>query len=64
MGMNALMAFVLSGVIAKSYQFVHWNSAKYFGATELLSLTYAVLFGLVIMGILWILYKKKIFIKL
>ena len=64
MGMNALMAFVLSGVIAKSYQFFHWSPSKTFGATYFLSFSHSVLFGLVIMGILWILYKKKIFIRL
>lgn len=64
MGMNAMAAFVLSGVIAKSYQFVGWSSAKYFGANEFLSFCYACIFATVIFLILLILYKKKIFIKL
>lgn len=64
MGMNALAAFVLSGVIAKSYQFVGWSSSKYFGATPFLSFCYACIFATVIFLLLLILYKKKIFIKL
>lgn len=64
MGMNALMAFVLSGVIAKSYQFVGWSSAKYFGANEFTSFCYSCIFALVIFLILWALYARKIFIRL
>lgn len=64
MGMNAMAAFVLSGVIAKSYSFVGWSSAKYFGANEFMSLVYSCIFATVIFAILFVLYKKKIFIKL
>lgn len=64
MGMNALAAFVLSGLIAKSYQFVGWVPSKVFGANEYLSLAHSLLFATVIFFILFVLYKKKIFIKL
>ncbi|MCR5003468.1 MAG: heparan-alpha-glucosaminide N-acetyltransferase domain-containing protein [Bacteroidales bacterium] len=64
MGMNALVAFVLSGVIAKSYQFVGWSPSRVFGANEYLSLVYALIFATTIFLILFVLYKKKIFIKL
>lgn len=64
MGMNALMAFILSGVIAKSYVFVNFSSSKYFGANEYTSLAYALIFAFVIFLCLWALYKKKIFVRL
>lgn len=64
MGMNALMAFILSGVIAKSYVFVGFSSAKYFGANEYTSLAFALIFAFVIFLCLWALYRKKIFIRL
>ena len=38
MGMNALMAFVFSGVIAKSYGFFGFAPSRYFGANEYASL--------------------------
>lgn len=64
MGMNALMAFVLSGVIAKSYGFFGFAPSRYFGANEYVSLLWALIFVTIIFSILWILYKKKIVIKL
>lgn len=64
MGMNAMMAFILSAVIVKSYQFFHYSVSTYFGANEFTSFCHSVLFALIIMGLLWILYHKKIFIKL
>lgn len=64
MGMNALMAFVFSGVIAKSYRFFGFAPSRYFGANEYLSLLWALIFASIIFCILWILYKKKIVIKL
>ena len=64
MGMNALMAFVLSGVIAKSYRFIGFAPGRYFGANEYVSLLWALIFVTIIFTILWILYKKKIVIKL
>ena len=64
MGMNALMAFVLSGVIAKTFGWIGWSPAKYFRATEFTSLCHAVLFMLVIFSFQWFFYKKKIVIKL
>lgn len=64
MGMNAMMAFVLSAVINKSYQFVHWSPGMTFGGTVWMSFLHSCIFALVIMGLLWILYKRKIFIRL
>ena len=64
MGMNALMAFVFSGIIAKSYGFFGFAPSRYFGANEYLSLLWALIFVTIIFSLLWILYKKKIVIKL
>lgn len=64
MGMNALMAFVFSGVIAKSYGFFGFAPSRYFGANEYASLLWALIFVTIIFTLLWILYKKKIVIKL
>ncbi len=64
MGMNALMAFVFSGVIAKSYGFFGFAPSRYFGANEYVSLLWALIFVTIIFSLLWILYKKKIVIKL
>lgn len=64
MGMNALMAFVLSGVIAKSYVFFGFAPSRCFGANEYTSLLWALIFVTIICILLWILYKKKIVIKL
>lgn len=64
MGMNAMMAFILSAVIVKSYQFFHYSTSTWFGANDFLSFCHSVLFALIILGLLWILYHKKIFVKL
>ena len=64
MGMNALMAFVFSGVIAKSYGFFGFAPSRYFGANEYVSQLWAIIFAAIIFSLLWILYKKKIVIKL
>ncbi|MDY6002331.1 MAG: heparan-alpha-glucosaminide N-acetyltransferase domain-containing protein [Candidatus Cryptobacteroides sp.] len=64
MGMNALTAFVLSGVLAKTLSLFGFSPSKYFGANEYASLAYALIFAFVIFCIQWVLYKKKIIIKL
>ena len=64
LGLNPLMAFVLSGVIAKSYGFVGFAPSATFGANEYMSLLYALLFTTVIICLLYVLYKKNIIIKL
>lgn len=65
MGSNALMAFILSAVIAKSYQFVGWvSSSTWFGLNNFTSFCYSCLFALVIFLCLWALYRKKIYIRL
>ena len=63
-GMNALAAFVFSGVLAKTFGWIGWNPSKYFTANEFTSLIYAILFVCVVFCFSWILYRKKIFIKL
>ena len=64
LGLNPLMAFILSGVIAKSYTFVSFSPSAVFGANEYTSLLYALIFALVIFCLLYPLYKKNIVIKL
>ncbi len=64
MGMNALTAFVLAGVFAKSYGFFGFAPSRYFGADEYMSLLWALIFVSIIFCILWVFYKKKIVIKL
>lgn len=64
LGLNPLMAFILSGVIAKSYTFFNFSSSAYFGANEYMSLLYALIFATVIFCLLYPLYKKNIVIKL
>ena len=64
MGMNALAAFVLSGLLSKTFSWIGWNPARYFTANEFVSFVYAILFMLVIFAVMWVLYKKKIVIKL
>lgn len=64
MGTNPLVAFLASGIIAKSYVFFGFSPSKYFGTNEYTSLLYALLFAGVIFCIQWVLYKKKIVIRL
>lgn len=64
MGMNALAAFVLSGVLAKTLSLFGFSPSKYFGGNEYVSLAYALIFAFVIFCIQWVLYKKNIIIKL
>lgn len=64
MGTNALMAFVVSGVLAKSWRFISFSPSEYFGANEFTSLAWAIIFTLIVFCILWVLYRKKIVIKL
>ncbi len=64
MGTNALAAFVLSAVLAKSYGFVGFAPSRIFGATEFTSLCWALIFMFIIFTFQWILYRKKIIIKI
>ena len=64
MGLNPLMAFICSGVIAKSYVFFNFSPSEFFGADEYTSLLYALIFTTVIFSILWVLYRKNIVIKI
>ncbi len=60
MGMNALAAFVLSGVLAKTLSLFGFSPSN----NEYVSLAYALIFAFVIFCIQWVLYKKNIIIKL
>lgn len=64
LGTNALMAFVVSGVLAKSWRFISFSLSEYFGANEFTSLVWAIIFMLIVFSILLVLYRKKIIIKL
>ena len=64
LGTNALMAFVVSGVLAKSWRFISFSPSEYFGANEFTSLLWAIIFMLIVFCILLVLYRKKIIIKL
>lgn len=64
MGMNALAAFVLSGIIGKLLPALGFRSSAYFGANEYMSLMYALMFALVIFICSWALYRKNIIIKI
>ena len=64
LGTNALMAFVVSGVLAKSWRFISFSASEYFGANEFTSLLWAIIFMLIVFSILLVLYRKKIIIKL
>ena len=69
MGTNALTAFVMSAVIAKTLSMLlHTGPSKFFGGfftrTEFTSLLWAVIFMLIIFCIQYALYRKKIIIKL
>lgn len=64
MGLNPLMAFICSGVLAKSYVFIDFSPEACFGANEYTSLLYALIFTTVIFSILWVLYRKNIIIKI
>ena len=64
MGTNALTAFVMSAVLVKTWSPLGFNQAKWFGANEYMSLLWALIFAFIIFCIQWVLYKKKIVIKL
>ncbi|MBR4977717.1 MAG: DUF1624 domain-containing protein [Bacteroidales bacterium] len=64
-GMNPLFIFSLSSLLAKTISSVlGWNVAAVFGATEFLSLTYALLYMLLHLFVAMVLYKKNIVIKI
>lgn len=63
MGTRALPAFVLSGLIAKTFRWTGWIPGKYFSANEFTSLVYALLFMCLIFFLQWLLYKKYVLHK-
>ena len=64
MGSNALVAFVASGLLAKTFPMIGFAPSDYFGANEYTSLLWALIFAFLIFCIQWPLYRKKIIIKL
>lgn len=62
-GTNALVAFFLSGLLARGIGLTGWYPGSVF-STPFLSLVYSLLFMLLMWLINFFLYKKKIFIKL
>lgn len=64
MGMNALAAYVLSGLLSKTLSWFGWDPSPFFTANEFTSFLYAILFMLVVFSVMWVLYRKKIVIKL
>lgn len=64
MGSNALVAFVLAGLLSKTLSMFGFSPSTYFGANEYMSLLWALIFTFVIFCVQWVLYKKKIIIKL
>lgn len=64
MGLNAMMAFILSAVIVKSYSLVGYSIPQFFQTNEFTSLLHSILFALIIYFFLWIMYKKKWIFKL
>ena len=65
LGMNALILFVLSGLLMKIiWRYTSWDYTAIFGKTEFLSLCFAMMYMVFHLVIAVILYRKKIFIKL
>lgn len=64
MGMNALAAFVLSGILGRLLPVLGFHPSIWFGVNECMSLLYALLFALLIFFCSWALYRKNIIIKL
>ena len=65
LGMNALVLFVLSGLIMKIiWRYAEWNYTEVFGVSEGMSLLFALMYLSVHLLIAVFMYKKKIFIKL
>ena len=64
LGTNSLLAFVVSGFLAKSWRFISFSPSEYFRANEFTSLLWAIIFMLIVISILLVLYRKKIIIKL
>lgn len=62
-GSNAITAFFLSAMLARIIGMTGWDKTAVFN-TPALSLLYAILYAMVLFCINWLLYKKKIYIKL
>lgn len=65
LGMNALILFVLSGLIMEViWGFTNWDYTAIFGKNEFTSLCFALMYVALHLAIAVVLYRKKIFIKL
>lgn len=72
MGTNALTAFVMSAVISKVFRLAgvspsnmfNIGDVNFFGFNEFTSLAWALIFMMIIFSIQYVLYRKKIIIKL
>ena len=65
LGMNALALFVLSGLLMKiNWRYIGWDYTAIFGADELRSLLFALLYLALHLVIAVIMYRKKLFVKL
>jgi len=63
MGMNPLVAFVMSAVLVGTWGPLGFEPSDYFGANEFTSLLWALIFTFIIFAISWVLYKRKIVVK-
>lgn len=64
-GLNPLFLYAMSGVLAKILSdIIGWDRSAVFGANEFTSLLYSLLFVFVHFIAAWVLYRKKIVIKL
>ena len=65
LGMNALVLFVLSGLLMKMiWRYTGWDYTQIFGGSEFMSLIFALLYMSFHLLIAVVLYRRKIFIKL
>ena len=79
-GSNAITVFALSGIIVKTMINIRWTLAdgskvhlqswlyqnlfQSWAGDKFSSLLYAITFNLILLGLMWILYRKKIFIRI
>lgn len=65
MGMNAIAIYIFAEVVIRAvWHYTDWNPAVLFGADEMMSMLFGVLYMSVNLGVATILYKKRIFIRL
>lgn len=65
MGMNAIAIYVFAEMTMRIiWRFTDWDFGILFGANEMMSMLFGVLYMLVNLAVAYILYKKRIFIRL